>query len=223
VQNNIFYYSFLFREPELFAYLPDYLLEKYPQGANIVCYGASTGAEPYSIVMKLLEAMTPEQAARHFPVVAREQNPQLVEFAIREGALFLDTDDLQDYRQAGMKTPINRFLTRDRSQIKAGRYTVNPLLRDKVAFETADLVKDAASSTFPPGTVLFFRNAWYHLPSPLKAVRLCRQLFANLPPGSTLIVGRHLMERKGYACILRHVGFRQAEKSGPLSQVLERP
>lgn len=214
--------SGLFRDPSLFPALAEYLKTRYPDGVPIYCYAAASGAEPYSIVMKLQEALGEAQAARYFPIEARELMPELVDFARHEGALYLAADDLQDYRRGGMRSPVRRFLRRDRSIQGRNRYEVLPGVREHVRFDLGDVLRDV-QQPFPQPCVLLFRNGWYHIPSADAAWRFCLDLYRNLPPGSAVIVGAVYLEKHGYTRLLQDAGFVPHPGPAPWMQIHEKP
>lgn len=227
--DDLRYLSGLFREPELFAAMPEYLQRRFPQGARIYCYASASGAEPYSMAMTVLTRLTPEQAATYLPIQARELNPALVDFCQQQGILYLAADDLEDYRRAGLRVPVRRFLIRDRSHAKSlrqpARYVVRPELRRQVVFEVGDLLADVPTLASPDGRplVLWFRNSWYHIHSPSHVLAFCKSLFQALPSGSAVIVGAVYLEKHGYSRLLQAAGFVRAGDTPPWMQIHEKP
>jgi hypothetical protein len=172
--------------------------------------------------MKLMDALGWEQAQHYLPIHARERNAEVVHFAQAEGVIFVDEADLRCYRKAGMKTRLSRFLKRDRSERKQGRYLVLPELKEALQWRVADFAEEM-NQPFHEPCLLLFRNAWYHFREAEQVERLCENLYRHLPSGSSLVVGDIWLEKTGYGQLLEGVGFRRANASGPGAQIFERP
>ncbi len=220
-QNHLRHFSGLFREPDLFRVLPEYLQTRFPQGVAIYSYAAATGAEPYSIVMKLLDTLG-DEAARYFPIRARELSEPLVRYVATSDGMYLQQDDLLRYREANMKTAMRHFLCRDRNALNVGRYVLSSSVRNQVDWGVGDLRLDI-QTPFTAPCVLLFRNAWYQISTARQAMDLCRNLYRHLPAGSALILGQNELERYGFVHLLLAVGFVRAGTQEPFSRMLEKP
>lgn len=165
-----------FRESHHFEILAK-LLKTRPSGPwNIWCNAASTGEEPYSIVITALENLNPNGA---FKLSASDIDTGVLEKASR-GV----------YRQEGLKglssEQLKRFFLRGKDS-NAGLVRVRPELRKPIDFLTVNLIRD----DWPfrdPFDVVFCRNVMIYFDAPTQR-RVLERIHRVLKPGGMLFVG----------------------------------
>ncbi|MEJ0007396.1 MAG: protein-glutamate O-methyltransferase CheR [Steroidobacteraceae bacterium] len=160
-----------FREPHHFEHLRDQLLPALRERAGerrlrIWSAGCSTGEEPYSIAMTLLEAL-----------------PELVEWNVRILATDLDSDVLAT-AASGMYPPervkglsegrLRRFFTEPKERAAAG-FVVRPELRRLVTFKQLNLMEPLPMTG--PLNAIFCRNTVIYFDKDTQ-----RNLFARIAP-----------------------------------------
>ena len=165
-----------FREQHHFEVLTQ-LLRTRPNGPwNIWCSAASTGEEPYSIVMTALEALAPRAP---FKLAASDIDSNVLAKAAR-GV----------YRQDGLKglsqAQLQRFFLRGKGD-NAGMARVRPELRQPIDFLSVNLIRD----DWPfrePFDVIFCRNVMIYFDEPTQR-RVLERMHRVLKPGGMLFVG----------------------------------
>ena len=165
-----------FREQHHFEVLTQ-LLRTRPNGPwNIWCSAASTGEEPYSIVMTALEALAPRAP---FKRAASDIDSNVLAKAAR-GV----------YRQDGLKglsqSQLQRFFLRGKGD-NAGMARVRPELRQPIDFLSVNLIRD----DWPfrePFDVIFCRNVMIYFDEPTQR-RVLERMHRVLKPGGMLFVG----------------------------------
>jgi len=165
-----------FREQHHFESLSA-LLKKRPGGPwRIWCSAASTGEEPYSIVMTVLQALG---GGVPFELTASDIDSRVLETAGR-GV----------YRAQGLKglthEQLQRFFMRGKGN-NDGLVRVRPELRKPVTFLSVNLIRD----DWPfrePFDVVFCRNVMIYFDAPTQR-RVLERIHRVLKPGGTLFVG----------------------------------
>lgn len=80
----------LFRYPQQFKRLPEFLKEHFPDGVTIYDYACSDGSEPYSIAMILDQAGMP---AEKYPIIARDISPLMI--AMAKSGYLMERNDIR--------------------------------------------------------------------------------------------------------------------------------
>ena len=166
-----------FREQHHFEILAQYLKGK-PAGTawKVWCNAASTGEEPYSIVMTAFEALGNHAA---FKLTASDIDSKVLATA-SNGIYRLDSvKGLSQQR-------LQRFFLRGKDS-NAGLVRVKPELRKAIDFMSVNLIKD----DWPfrePFDVVFCRNVMIYFDAPTQR-RVLERIHQVLKPGGLLFVG----------------------------------
>jgi chemotaxis protein methyltransferase CheR len=118
-----------FREPHHFKMLADFVKQRQTP-VNVWCCAASTGEEPYTIAMTLLEGCG--RVASRVSVLATDIDSK----AIQRAQKGVYTED----RVQAVPEPLLRQYFQRGSGVNAGKVRVKPLLRECVRFDTLNLV-----------------------------------------------------------------------------------
>ncbi len=219
---DLIHVSSLFRDEGLFVQLPRFLEKHFPgqEPVHLICHGASDGSEPFSVAMALLDRLPRDAAQKYMPIQARDLSDTVLE-APQQGRFSLSEREKYRYHEVGMKSPLTRFFIPTAADAGT-RCLVTPELKQAVHFQVGDFVKDV-QGTFPPRTVVFFRNAWYLLKDKSETIpRVTQALFQNLQPGSMVIIGTYRGDPEAGQALIR-AGFVQSAREGPFSQVFIKP
>lgn len=166
-----------FREQHHFEILEAHLKSKPASTAwKVWCNAASTGEEPYSIVMTALEALG---AQANFKLTASDIDSRV-----------LATASAGIYRLEGVKgmneSRLHKFFMRGKAS-NAGMVRVKPELRRMIDFLQVNLIRD----DWPfrePFDVVFCRNVMIYFDAPTQRAVLER-IHRVLKPGGLLFVG----------------------------------
>jgi len=152
-----------FREAHHFPILADFV-KRRAQPVSVWCSAASTGEEPYSIAMTLVEALG-DHAARHTGVLATDLDTQVL--AKGQAGVYA-------YDQVKHLSPerLKRFFLRGTGR-NAGFVKVRPELRAMVRFEQLNLT-DADYGLRTPFDAIFCRNVMIYFDKPTQAQVLAR-------------------------------------------------
>lgn len=166
-----------FRESHHFPILSDFA-KKRPQPFSVWCSAASTGEEPYSIAMTLVEALG-DHAARQCTVIATDIDSQVLQKA---DAGVYSLDQVKSLSPERLK----RFFLKG-TGAHAGLVRIRPELRAMIKFEKLNLTdsKYALSGQFD---AIFCRNVMIYFDKPTQGQVLSR--FEPLvKPGGLLFAG----------------------------------
>lgn len=165
-----------FREQHHFEILASLLRMRSAGGWNIWCNAASTGEEPYSIAMTVLETLG--------------QNAQFKLMASDIDSRVLATAARGVYRLDGLKglsqERLQRFFLRGKGS-NAGLARVRPELRRPIEFLNVNLIRD----DWPfrePFDVVFCRNVMIYFDAATQR-RVLERIHRVLKPGGMLFVG----------------------------------
>jgi chemotaxis protein methyltransferase CheR len=170
-----------FREPHHFPILADFLAAQAARApARIWCSAASTGEEPYSIAMTMVESLGDAAGAR---LLATDIDTEVLAAAAR-GVYRLEA------AQGCGEARLRRFFLRGKGT-NAGSVRVKPELSKRVEFASLNLLAD----TWPQiGAfareldVIFCRNVMIYFDKPTQRVILGK-MARLLRPGGLLVVG----------------------------------
>ena len=168
-----------FREPHHFPILADHL--KKLQGRSSIkiwCSAASTGEEPYSIAMTVVEAFNSFNVP--VSIVASDLDTSVLATASK-GVYSLDRVDKMSPER------LNRFFTKG-SGAQQGFYTVKPELRRLLSFQRLNLLEPNWAIRGPLDA-LFCRNVMIYFDKPTQYKILAR--FAPLMGDSGLLFAGH--------------------------------
>ncbi|QBK03690.1 methyltransferase domain-containing protein [Hylemonella gracilis] len=165
-----------FREQHHFDILAEHLKSHPGRAWQVWCNAASTGEEPYSIVMTALEALGPQA---HFKLQASDIDSKVLATAARgvyrlESAKGLDTAKLQ------------RFFLRGKGA-NAGLLRVKPELQRMVEFLQVNLIRDdwPFKDAFD---IVFCRNVMIYFDAQTQR-RVLEKIHRVMKPGGLLFVG----------------------------------
>ncbi|VXC64429.1 chemotaxis regulator, protein-glutamate methyltransferase [Burkholderia sp. 8Y] len=167
-----------FRESHHFPLLADFV-KRRQQPVSVWCSAASTGEEPYSIAMTLVEALG-EQAARHCTVFASDIDSQVLAKA-DAGVYSLDQVKAMPVER------LKRFFLKGTGS-HAGFVRVRPELRSMVNFGRVNLT-DARYDVKGPFDAIFCRNVMIYFDKPTQGQVLSR--FEPLMKSGGLLFAGH--------------------------------
>lgn len=143
---------------------------------RVWCSAASTGEEPYSIAMTLLEALGSQPQAS---VLASDIDTKVLATAQR-GVYAADSRGLSPER-------LRRFFLRG-TGANAGFIRVKPELARLVSFRPFNLMSPSWSALGEPFDIVFCRNVMIYFDAPTQR-RVLERLHASMRPGGLLYVG----------------------------------
>jgi chemotaxis protein methyltransferase CheR len=174
-------FTSFFREPHHFPVLADYVRARGERTAlRLWCAAASTGEEPYSIAMTLVETLGASTAAR---LLATDIDTTVMATAAR--AVYR----LDSARQCG-EARLKRFFLRG-AGANEGQVRVRPELARLVEFAAMNLLDDvwpALRAFAPQLDVVFCRNVMIYFDKPTQR-RVLERIAAVLRPGGLLFAG----------------------------------
>ncbi len=165
-----------FREQHHFEIFAQHLRTRPSGPWHVWCNAASTGEEPYSIVMTALETLG---ANGHFKLTASDIDSRVLATA-SEGVYRLDS--LKGISPERMQ----KFFLRGKAS-NAGLVRVKPELRRAIEFLSVNLIRD----DWPfrePFDVVFCRNVMIYFDGPTQR-RVLERIHRVLKPGGMLFVG----------------------------------
>ncbi|WP_322031672.1 CheR family methyltransferase [Paraburkholderia sp. J76] len=153
-----------FREAHHFPILADFVKRRSSQPVSVWCSAASTGEEPYSIAMTLVEALG-ERAAREARVLATDLDTQVL--AKADAGVY-------SYDQVKHLSPerLKRFFFKGTGS-HSGLVKVRPELRAMIKFEQLNLT-DADYGLRTTFDAIFCRNVMIYFDKPTQAQVLTR-------------------------------------------------
>ncbi|EDO89718.1 chemotaxis protein methyltransferase CheR [Burkholderia pseudomallei Pasteur 52237] len=166
-----------FRESHHFPILAEFV-KRREQPVSVWCSAASTGEEPYSIAMTLVEALG-ESAARSASVIATD---------LDTGVLALADAGVYAFEQVKHLSPerLKRFFLKG-TGAQAGRVKVRPELRAMIRFAQLNLT-DADYGLTKPFDAIFCRNVMIYFDKPTQSQVLAR-FEPLMKPGGLLFAG----------------------------------
>ena len=215
--------TYFFREPHHFEVLSKLLLAAYGErgefhGAKVrvLSAGCSSGEEPYSLAIELLE-LAQRLPGFDFEVVGVDISHRVLDLAQR--AIF----DQRSFRNPLARTRRNAWFE------PAGdrRYKLFDKVTDKVEFHSLNLNSNLSSKdVLGVLDVIFFRNVLIYL-SPAARIQVCRYLVSSLRESGYLFSGTsETLPSPIEELVSQHVDGvffwkkERAEKSAPLQQDL---
>jgi chemotaxis protein methyltransferase CheR len=172
--------TYFFRESEHLSLLVDTLIPRLRHTQShrpirILSAGCSSGEEPYSIVMALVERLG-EQAMQHIQVIAGDIDSQVLEKA-KEGRYY-------EFSFRGVSAERrHRFFTR-----QGEVYQLNAQIRQQVQFRELNLFALPSIHELQPFDVIFFRNVSIYFDSNTRK-EILHNLVKVLTPDGALIIG----------------------------------
>ncbi len=165
-----------FREAHHFPILADFA-KRRGGPVSVWCCAASTGEEPYSIAMTLVEALGPRGSASS--VLATDIDTNVLNRA-RAGVYPAERVDKMDGER------LRRFFLKGRGA-NEGQVRVRPEIADMVRYETLNLLAPAwqINEQFD---VIFCRNVMIYFDKPTQA-RILERFVPLLKPGGLLFAG----------------------------------
>lgn len=164
-----------FREEHHFAVLAAELAARATEPLRIWCNAASTGEEPYSIAMTVIDALGPAASVR---IVCSDIDTKVLATADR-GVYAADSRGLDEAH-------LKRHFLRG-SGANAGSIKVKPELRRLVEFQTCNLM-DAKWSLGAPFDIVFCRNVMIYFDAPTQRAVLER-MHRVIRPGGLMFAG----------------------------------
>lgn len=166
-----------FRESHHFPILAEFVKGRAAP-VSVWCSAASTGEEPYSIAITLIEALG-ESAARSASILATDLDTQVL--AKAEAGIYT-------YDQVKHLSPerLKRFFLKG-TGAQAGRVKVRPELRAMIRFEQLNLT-DADYGIAKPFDAIFCRNVMIYFDKPTQT-RLLERMVALLRPEGLFFAG----------------------------------
>ena len=166
-----------FREDQHFALLRSLLPQMEEGQPSIWSAACSSGEEPYSIALTLLDCLEAERA-RQCRILATDLSTRVLDKA-RKGLYSLDSAEKIP------ETLRHRFFLKGTKKYE-GKCMVRPEVRAMVDFRQFNLLEDC--SMFGPFDVIFCRNVMIYFDSKTQA-DVVQRLASRLRPGGYLLVG----------------------------------
>jgi chemotaxis protein methyltransferase CheR len=166
-----------FREAHHFPVLADHA-KKCRQPMTVWCSAASTGEEPYSIAMTLIEALG-ERAAAAASVVGTDIDTQVL---AKAAAGVFTMEQVSKLSQARLK----RFFLRG-AGAQAGKVRIRPEVAAIVRFEQLNLL-DVKWALREPFDAIFCRNVMIYFDKPTQA-RILQRFAPLMKPHGLLFAG----------------------------------
>lgn len=164
-----------FREEHHFQILAEALQARSGQTLRLWCNAASTGEEPYSLAMTLVESLGAHTSAR---LLATDIDTKVLATATR-GVYTADARGLSPQR-------LKAHFLRGKGA-NAGHIRVRPELARLIDFQPFNLM--STRWDFDPGfDIVFCRNVMIYFDAPTQA-RLMERMHAAMKPGGLLFVG----------------------------------
>lgn len=167
-----------FREAHHFPILAEFVKTRATP-VSVWCSAASTGEEPYTIAITLLEALGPS-AARSATILATDLDTQVLEKARAGVYTFDQVKHLSQER-------LRRFFLKGTGP-QAGRVKVRPELKQMIRFEPLNLTDADYGISSQSFDVIFCRNVMIYFDKPTQAQVLTR-FEPLLKPGGLLFAG----------------------------------
>ncbi|MGA0611974.1 CheR family methyltransferase [Caldimonas sp. KR1-144] len=164
-----------FREEHHFPLLAQALSQRRGQSQRIWCNAASTGEEPYSLAMTVVESLGAQPNAR---IVASDIDTNVLDRA-RRGVYGADSRGLSPER-------LRQHFLRGTGP-NAGSIRVKPELARLIEFRTFNLMS-ASWSLGEPFDIVFCRNVMIYFDAPTQR-RVLEGMHRVMKPGSLLFVG----------------------------------
>ncbi len=192
-----------FREPYHFEFLRDRLKDEIlsyrssDKTLRIWSAGCSTGEEPYSIALTLLEAMRETGANPLYwdmKILASDISTKVLKVAA--GGAY----DLDQLPEGFSPAVVKRYFTRQ-GTATAGGIIARPILREHIRFRRLNL-KDADLPFTRKFDVIFCRNVMIYFDDPMQS-HVIENFRRHLRPGGYLFLGHSEI-------MLRRQGFRPA-------------
>ena len=166
-----------FREHHHFEILAKYLMTRSVTGGwRIWCNAASTGEEPYSIAMTVMESL---QARTAFQLVASDIDSKVL--ASAEKGVYR----LESLKNVGEER-LQRFFLRG-TGANEGMVRVKPELRQAVQFVNVNLIKDGWPFQ-EPFDVVFCRNVMIYFDGTTQR-QVLQRIHRTMKPGGLLFAG----------------------------------
>lgn len=165
-----------FREPHHFPILADYV-RQLGRPVSIWCAAASTGEEPYSIAITLLEALGEKVGDSH--VLATDIDTQVL---ARARSAIYPMERVEKVDPAYLR----RYFLKGRGA-RAGMARVRPEVAERVSFQPLNLL----SSQWPlrqPFDAVFCRNVMIYFDKPTQA-QVLERMASWIRPGGLLFAG----------------------------------
>lgn len=198
-------YTSLFREPAHFDFLRNQVLPalRTRRSFSIWSAASSSGEEPYSIAVTLLEVLGPE-AGNQAQVFASDISTKVL--AQAQSGVYPE----ERFRQLSTDWR-SRYLLRGKGE-QAGKYRFRPEVRRLIRFERLNLMEPLPS--IGPFPLIFLRNVMIYFDRPTQE-KVVAAMAAKLEPGGYLFVG-HSESLNGITHPLEHVQVAIYRKPGRL-------
>jgi len=206
--------TFFFRDDLKWQAYVDMLIKKYEHAKKVMvyCAGCSSGEEPFSLAMLLIEKLGKEKAQKFFPILATDFDSVILKNPKR-GLIKPSEDDIDKFEtilgsnSAQYITYNGKYRWNKKLEEEVCDGKINPILKGTVVFKKANF-KDVIPTIEPNNSVVMCRNFWYYVQPQENRTTLVRNLFNQLGDNSLCVIGDYEKERK-LDTIFTKVGFFQ--------------
>ncbi|MBF0343024.1 MAG: protein-glutamate O-methyltransferase CheR [Nitrospirae bacterium] len=172
--------TFFFRETKQLEVLVEHVLpkmkeDKRAQTMKIWSAACSTGEEPYTIAMMLLE--NPKTSSIRFEVHASDLSDVVIERALKA-----------EYAQYAIRNIPEAYMKKYFKQSTASNYQLNNEVRTKVKFVQLNLLDDKKMRGFRDMDVILCRNVLIYFDKKAK-IKVISNLYESLRAGGYLFIG----------------------------------
>ncbi|MDX1590104.1 MAG: CheR family methyltransferase [Oleiphilaceae bacterium] len=181
-----------FREAHHFERLAEHVRQRGPEPLRVWCCAASTGEEPYTIAMTLLDALGPDFP---FEVIATDVDTDALATA-RAGVYGMD-------RVKGLSPELlKRHFLKGKGR-NAGKVRIKPVLARRVSFHPTNLL-DSRWQVEDSVDVIFCRNVFIYFDTQTQG-RILQRFHRLLVPEGLLFAG-HSESLMGASNLFRSLG-----------------
>jgi len=160
--------------------LPDILKAQEATGRkelNIWCAGCSSGEEPYTLAIMILEELGMKVIGWRIRISAHDLSPAMLA-KCRKGV----------YGEYSFKTTPKGMILKYFEKLPDGNYQIRPKVQKLVSFGPINLSDRAAIKRVPKSHILFCRNVIIYFDENMKK-QVLASFFDNLLPGGILFLG----------------------------------
>lgn len=197
ISETVMNFSGLLRDCDYFwEDFTNYLKDKHPNGVRIQSGTGSNGSEAYSLIMKLIDKYGIEDSKKYFPIKVTDISRKSIK-SINSHKLNISDRELERMKLCLVNHKVDDFFTmigegkpqEKKSLLVGDDYMVKEVLHSNIQAGVADIFKEIKNpDNISEPLVLLLRNCWYLLKKDSRE-NLARELYKNLQPGSSVVIG----------------------------------
>ncbi len=174
-----------------------YLKNQYKdkQNVNVYNFACSDGSEPYSLAICLFETLGVKDAQKFFPINASDSDFIIIKSA-QNGIINMSNKDLETFEKYNIDwkkyfKPSDRkyFISADKMDEQTNSYFVSDILKDKVKFNVATILKDTNNIKQNDDNIVLCRNVLPYQGTKSEILMHLKAITNNLSKGNLLLIG----------------------------------